>query len=137
MSPLASKFANRVGLDNMIMINMCVMVLTFMSFGFIEVIDNRVNILALSFILRLIQGMSCGSNYITCLSIATNEYPEKKEKLIGLFSVAYGIGLMSGPVIGSTLYNFFGFKYMFFVYGGSEVILGVIIRISIPRSEIQ
>ena len=130
---MASKYVDKVGVENMILLNMSVMGFTFMCFGLIDVIDNRVNIMALAIFLRLIQGMACGSNYITCLTIAANEYPKKKEKVCGIFSVGYGFGLMIGPLIGSTLFSFLGFKHMFFVFGGSEVLLGVFIRLNISK----
>ena len=43
-----------------------------------------------------------------------------------------GFGLVVGPIIGSTLYSLFGFKGTFFVYGGFEVILGIIMRLTLP-----
>ena len=45
--------------------------------------------------------------------------------LIGLLEAMCGFGLIIGPIIGSTLFTFFGFKYTFFVYGGFEVILAI------------
>ena len=48
--------------------------------------------------------------------------------LIGLLEAMCGFGLIIGPIIGSTLFTFFGFKYTFFVYGGFEVILAILIR---------
>ena len=43
-----------------------------------------------------------------------------------------GVGLILGPLIGSALYTFLGFEKTFFVYGGLEVLLAILIRINIP-----
>lgn len=52
--------------------------------------------------------------------------------LIGLLEAMTGIGLIIGPIIGSSLYTVLGFKHTFFVYGGFEVILAIIIRVNFP-----
>lgn len=44
-----------------------------------------------------------------------------------------GLGVIIGPIIGSALYLFLGFEKTFFVYGGVEVILAVIIRFNVPE----
>ena len=43
-----------------------------------------------------------------------------------------GLGLIVGPIIGSALYSFLGFELTFFVYGGVEVLLAIIIRFNVP-----
>ena len=44
-----------------------------------------------------------------------------------------GLGLVVGPIIGSTLYSLFGFKGTFYVYGGFEVLLGIVMKIKLPE----
>ena len=48
-----------------------------------------------------------------------------------------GAGTIIGPVIGSALYSFLGFRYTFFVYGALEIILGIYIRINLPERKIH
>ena len=48
-----------------------------------------------------------------------------------------GLGLISGPIIGSTLFSVLGFRRMFFVYGGFEVLLGTIVRLGLPDREVH
>ena len=43
-----------------------------------------------------------------------------------------GVGLILGPLIGSALYTFLGFEKTFFVWGGLEVLLAILIRINVP-----
>ena len=44
-----------------------------------------------------------------------------------------GIGLILGPLFGSALYTFLGFAKTFFVCGGLEVLLAVLIWIKVPK----
>jgi hypothetical protein len=39
-----------------------------------------------------------------CYSIATNDYPDEKDAIIGRLEAALGIGLIIGPVMGSFIY---------------------------------
>ena len=48
-----------------------------------------------------------------------------------------GLGLITGPIVGSTLYSLLGFRRTFFVYGGFEVFLGIIVRLGFPDREVE
>ena len=61
--------------------------------------------------------MSSALVQTTCYFIATNDYPECKEILIGYIEAVMGIGLILGPIIGSILYAYFGFVWTFYIYG--------------------
>ena len=111
--------------------------LTFIIFGFIEMMESRVNILVLAFTLRLLHGIGCSTNYTTLLSIATNDFPEDRSRVVGYLQVMTGAGSILGPVIGSALYSFLGFKYTFFAYGGFEVLLGIIVRFNLPERKVN
>ena len=54
-------------------------------------------------------------------------------EILGLIEAMIGLGLVIGPIIGSTLYSLFGFKGTFYVYGGFEVVLAIIMRINLPE----
>ena len=44
---------------------------------------------------------------------------------------------MAGPVISSTLYALLGFRMTFFIYGGSEVVFALIIRLCLKETTPQ
>ena len=54
--------------------------------------------------------------------------------IVGLVEAMTGLGLIVGPIIGSALYSFFGYKQTFFIYGGFLVFLSIIIRIFFPTN---
>ena len=63
-----------------------------------------------------------------------NDYPDKKEQLVGWTEAVQGFGFIAGPIIGSTLYTLFGYKYTFIIYGSAFVILAFIINVNFPGS---
>ena len=83
MAPIIGKNVERVGARNLLGLGLCIMGLSFIVFGLIETMENKVNILALSFLLRLLHGIGCSTNYTTCLSIATNDFPDDRSRVVG------------------------------------------------------
>lgn len=41
--------------------------------------------------------------------MATNDFPDDKEKIVGWVEALTGLGLILGPIIGSMLYSALGF----------------------------
>jgi len=62
------------------------------------------------------------------------QFPEEQEKYIALIETAVGVGLILGPVIGSSIYAFAGFGVTFFLIGGVFLILTPILYCLIPDS---
>lgn len=54
----------------------------------------------------------------TCYSLATTQFPNEKEAMIGYIEAVMGIGLMMGPVIGAAFYAQLGFTGSFYMMGG-------------------
>ena len=108
----------------------------FILFGFIEMMESKVNILILAFFLRTMHGISGAFNYTTSLSIATNDFPGDRARVVGFLQSMTGLGSITGPTIGSALYSLMGFKWTFFVYGGLEVLLATIIKFNFPERKI-
>ena len=101
-------------------------------FGFIPKLDETTSILTLGFILRFVQGASSAFVQTTCYSIATNEFPDQKEKVVGWVEAMTGLGLITGPIIGSSLYSLLGYSGTFFLYGSFLLILSFVIKMNFP-----
>ena len=82
-APLVGKRVDKFGYRNLITFGLCFMGSGFFAFGFIEDMENRVNLLAVVLLLRLVHGSGCTTFYTTMLSIATNDFPEDQERVIG------------------------------------------------------
>ena len=74
-------------------------------------------IATVGFVLRFLQGASSACIQTSCFSIATNDYPEKKESVVGWLEGMVGIGLILGPLLGGALYARFGFAWTFYING--------------------
>jgi len=71
----------------------------------------------------------------TCYSIATNDFPDKKVLIVGWVEALTGLGLIVGPIIGSTLYSLLGYEHTFFIYGSFLMFLSFIIKLNFPESD--
>lgn len=132
MSPVVGKHGERFAAKNLLGGSLALMGITFICFGFIDDMENRVNIIVLGSVLRLLEGIQCATQVITCLSVATNDFPDQKEHVFGLVIAASAFGLIAGPLVGSILYSFLEFKRTFFVYGGAQAVLALLIRLRLP-----
>ena len=83
MSPIIGKYVDKVGERNLLGLGIGLMGVTFICFGLIEGMESKVNILVLSFSLRLLHGVGCATNYTTLLSIAANDFPDDRARVIG------------------------------------------------------
>ena len=48
-------------------------------------------------------------------SIVSIEFPDQREVYIGYCQTAVGLGLLMGPVIGTTIYGFAGYQLTFYI----------------------
>jgi len=129
-SPFVGKAVDCVGATNMISSGIAVMGLSFVLFGFVDDFTEQNHILLLGFTLRFLQGAASAFVQTTCYSIATNDFPDKKEKIVGWVEALTGLGLIVGPIIGSSLYTSLGYSHTFFIYGSFLVLLAFIIQAS-------
>ena len=61
-------------------------------------------------------------------------FPDDQEKYIALIETSVGIGLILGPVIGSSIYALAGFSSTFFIIGGIFLLMTPTLLFLIPDS---
>ena len=61
---------------------------------------------------------------------------DTKDKWLGYYTSLWGVGAMTGPIVGSALYSALGFELMFYVYGASEIVLALVTRHMIKNSPV-
>ena len=123
-------FIHQVGSANLIALGIFFMGSTFVLMGFIDDCHSEIIIIAYAVLLRLVQGASSAFVQVTCYSIATNDFPEQKEMLVGLVEAMTGVGLLLGPILGSVLYEMLAMKYTFLVYGSFLMFLSIIVKLN-------
>ncbi len=131
-SPMVGKAVQYCGNTNLITLGIAMMGLAFVLFGLIPNFDSIPLILGVGFTLRFVQGASSAFVQTTCYSIATNDFPEKKEQIVGWVEALTGLGLIVGPIIGSTLYSMLGYAHTFYIYGSFLIFLSFIIKLNFP-----
>jgi MFS family permease len=66
--------------------------------------ENTWIIFTYSCVLRLLQGAASATMQTTCYAIATDDFPEQTDMIVGLVEAMQGFGLIIGPIIGTQLY---------------------------------
>ena len=68
--------------------------------------------------------------------IAKLATPDTKDKWLGYYTSLWGVGSMTGPLLGSALYSVLSFELMFYLYGGLEILLALVVRYKVKNSPI-
>lgn len=82
-----------------------------------EWFDNEV-FFALGLTARVFSGLGAACIFTVGYAIAQSDYPDEISEILGLCEFYSGLGLMIGPVIGSSLFYLAGFKGLFFTLAG-------------------
>ena len=72
----------------------------------------------LSLVVRFVQGVGDSMVATASYSIVSIEFPHSREIYIGYCQTAVGLGLLMGPVIGTSIFKFAGYEGTFYVLGG-------------------
>ena len=134
-SPVVSKMNTSYGSANLIAIGILFMGICFALFAFVDDMTNKNHIITLAIFLRFFQGISSALIQTTCYCIATNDFPEKKHEIVGWVEACTGLGCILGPVLGSILYNFLGFKHTFLVWGSFLIFLALIVKLNFEHGK--
>ena len=118
VSPIVGSMFNTIGYRNLLAGGVFLMGIAIVAFGFIKDIESNLYVMILALICRFIQGVCVGFETTARLIIVTTDYPDQKVELIGYIDAACGSSLITGPILGSALYNYFGFKGTFLIFGG-------------------
>ena len=111
-----------------------VMGLSMLAFGFITYIESKVLLIIVWLAIRALQGFSSTMVKTTSYAIITIVYKDNKQKYLGILQTFLGVGMITGPLIGSTLYTFVGFQSTFFGIGATFICLVPILVFVIPNT---
>ena len=85
-------------------------------------------------ILRSLQGFTRTISAIPCRSLIVILEPEQRIKHLGYLDAALTIGDGLGPIVGSVLYKFFGFVYLFIILGCFHFIYVPLMILAMPEN---
>ncbi len=72
----------------------------------------------LSIVIRFFQGVGDSMVATSAYSIVSIEFPHQREVYIGYCQTAVGLGLLMGPVIGTSIYGAVGYQKTFYILAG-------------------
>lgn len=128
-SPIFGTLLTGIGRKNVLILGCLFEAIAMFCFGFFIFIKDPMVYSIVSFLCRVIEGFGNGCLNSAISSIICFNYPDNMGKMMGTISTFTGLGMLSGPIIGSILYKSGGFKLPFFVTGG--LLLVLIIPISV------
>ena len=132
---LSSSSHNSISIDHATVIacGMAGMGICLACFGLIMWSRQTEFIIVSAIVVRFFQGASSALIQTSCYVIATNDYPNNKEQIVGIVEATTGIGLLLGSVIGSILYAATNFETTFFVLGATVLTTALLVRCYFPH----
>ena len=112
-NPLVARFIRKFGIKLTFGLSILLTSAGALSFGFLTYITPRSTFLALAYILRLLEGVSGAGLWNVILLLLLSRYPDRAAVAFALNEVTFGLGAMTGPVVGSFLYTSGGFLLPF------------------------
>ena len=82
-----------------------------------ELIENTKLFSAISIIGQIFGGTGTGFICTISFAIISSFDQSEREKIIGYYEGAYGLGLLIGPILGALLYELGGFSLPFLFFG--------------------
>ncbi|CAI2368513.1 unnamed protein product [Moneuplotes crassus] len=111
-----------------LLLGICSMGVCMSVFSSIAYLENSSLVVLMLLASRFLQGFASSMIQTTCYAIISACYDEDKQKYLGYFEGAQGLGCMIGPAIGAILYSICGFNGTFYFLGISLVLMYVEVK---------
>ena len=108
--------------------------LCYILFGLLIWLPNGWPFICLSFLLRIIGGITSSFFSIASFCIAVQEFPQRPVQAISFILTNFGLGLVSGPTLGGLLYQFGGYITPFIGLGGLLMIGSLLVIVLYPEA---
>jgi len=82
---------------------------------------------------RVMHGLASSTMQTTAYAVGTNDFPERKELIVGGIEAMTGVGNIVGPLLSSVLYEKFGFGLAFGSIGLTIVVVSLFFLCYFPR----
>ena len=134
VSPFVGPLMQKLGRRAVVLIGMMLMGVAFILFGAISSITNKNVFIAAALSLRFLQGLASAIVQVTCYSVATNFYPDRKNTVIGILEASQGLGKVMGPLLGTAFYSIAGYDFMLYAFGSLFMLISFFIPCLMPKS---
>lgn len=114
------------GQPRLICFAMALMGVSVFCFGFVEGYESQVTVIIAAIFFRFLQGIASAILNIATYSFASMIWLDEAETVIAMLEAMSGIGLIIGPISGSIIYTYLGFKLSFVILGISMFPLAIL-----------
>lgn len=135
-SPLFAKSVASLSPTTFCQIGLLVEGVVNVLFGYLVWVPKGMTFIALSFVLRMIGGVSSAVFLTASFTIVVKEFPERTAQTFSLTATHLGLGLILGPTLGGFLYQFGGFVTPFAALGGFQL-LGAFLSFALMPKTIE
>lgn len=113
-SYFAGKFLKVIGRRSALAFGFFLLTCQLLGMGSVYWAVDSISFLTLGFMAQICGGLGAGLNSTASLAVLTSHYPDEREKIMGLFEAATGLGFLFGPLIGAGLYAIGGYILPFY-----------------------
>lgn len=131
-SPFIGYFLTKVKRRNFVQFGLFSMSIAMFGFALGSYATTNSGFLATTFVTRFIQGFASSSIQTTCFTISAVLYKDNQSAVIGYLEMSAGIGLTVAPVIGSALYNLYGYNAPFIFFGSIFLVFALFLKTFLP-----
>jgi EmrB/QacA subfamily drug resistance transporter len=108
LMPLMGKLSDTLGRKNLFLLSLLLFTLSSLACGLAPNISSLIAF-------RFFQGIGGASFLPTTAGIVSDQFPESRERAIGLFSSIFSIGGIVGPNLGGWIVSRYSWRYIFYI----------------------
>ena len=114
---ISGKYLTKIGKGTGLKVGLLMVITQLLGLGSMKFIDKPSLFVGLSILAMSIGGAGAALNVTCALAIINTNYPDKRERNLGLFEGGSGLGLLIGPLLGSLLFSLGGYCLPFLTFG--------------------
>ena len=114
---VSGKYLTQIGKGMGLKVGLVMVIIQLFGLGSLKFISSPSIFIGLSITAMSIGGSGAALNVTCALAIINTNYPNEREKNLGLFEGGSGLGLLLGPLLGSLLYAIGGYCLPFLTFG--------------------
>ena len=129
-SPMVTGWIEKFGQPNLLGFGLGLMGVSTFAFAYAMDFEEEKYVIGVSLVLRFIQGIAGAILNTASYSFASLLFPNKHklESAIQMLEATASLGLILGPIIGSSIYTWLGFKGAFVLLGVALIPLAIVMN---------
>eukprot|EP00095_Tigriopus_kingsejongensis_P008420 maker-scaffold1403_size43014-snap-gene-0.10 protein:Tk08420 transcript:maker-scaffold1403_size43014-snap-gene-0.10-mRNA-1 annotation:"chromaffin granule amine transporter" len=131
-SPIFGKYGSRYGAKLCFTTGSILQGVSGFLFAFLALIQDCTTFIALSYVLRFIEGLGTAMAWSSAIGILMKIFPNKVAGVMSWTQTFFGLGYMLGPAVGAALYEVGGFMFPFILVGAISTTLSLLLIVTIP-----